>query len=175
MGSGNKQNAWRKVCEASMKIPLAFVALLLSISSALAGSVIALRSYDDGTVLSFIGSAGPDFDGVKVNALGVAKAPKVIRSTQIQGNQVALKTCLDPACLFNWPRASMRAGSNDISLLVTMTDGSAYITTGTFGRPVAVTPPPTPPAIPRTPGVCYLLDDKGGLLLTADNQPITCN
>jgi hypothetical protein len=151
------------------------LALLFWCSLAYAGSVIALRTYDDGTTIMFVASTSADYDGVTITNIVVPRAGTTVKSVQVQGNHLALATCSRDTCPYRWPRSAMRSGSNDVSLLVVLNNGAGYITTGTIGQPLKTIttidptifpPPPTiEPQIAKACGGGYLLDDKGAHVL----------
>lgn len=157
-------------------------AFTLLCNDARAGSVAALRSFDDGVTLMFVASTRSDYDGVTIINLAVAKPGTTVKSVQVQGNKVSLVTCQKDTCPYRWPRTSMRSGSNDISILATLSNGQQYITTGTIGQPPRTTTtidttvfPPRLAAVAAEPPPCgYLADGTGGRLTSSLGFLLAC-
>ncbi len=119
-----------------MKLIIACAVIFASIFPAFANSVIALRAFDSGIVLSFVASVTSDRTSVSIIATA-SGGTDAVKTIAIQGNAVTISTCQGFSCIYSWPRANMRDGSNNISILITTVSGAQYITTGTIGRPAA--------------------------------------
>lgn len=104
----------------------------------MADSVLALRSWYNQTVpirtLSIVATITEARDGINIVAFA-SDNNSPVKSVAIQGNKATLATNNSQVCNFFWAATSMRAGSNDISILMTNTTGAQYITTATIGRP----------------------------------------